>query len=69
MKECLYMRPRDRNEIDCMKKEKTRKKKKEKKKKKVFDCMKLEYYGLHAHIRKMHNIQEVSCVKKCKSLH
>ena len=25
--------------------------------------------GLHAHVRKMHNIQEVSCVKKCKSLH
>ena len=25
--------------------------------------------GLHAHIRKMHDIQEVSCVKKCKSLH
>ena len=25
--------------------------------------------GLHAHVRKMHDIQEVSCVKKCKSLH
>ena len=22
--------------------------------------------GLHAHVRKMHDIQEVSCVKKCK---
>ena len=25
--------------------------------------------GLHAHVRKMHDIQEVSCMKKCKSLH
>ena len=25
--------------------------------------------GLHVHVRKMHDIQEVSCMKKCKSLH
>ena len=25
--------------------------------------------GLHAHVKKMHDIQEVSCMKKCKSLH
>ena len=25
--------------------------------------------GLHAHVRKMHDIQEVSYMKKCKSLH
>ena len=25
--------------------------------------------GLHAHVRKMHDIQEVSCKKKCKSFH
>ena len=25
--------------------------------------------GLHAHVKKIHDIQEVSCMKKCKSWH